>query len=147
MWAVFHCFANCKCSKQWTYFMVKHNGWADRHSPSLPLVSAISNPPPVPQMQKLHCIRRKKMEFPFYWLDDAELCELMSFTHKSFFLLSFHAKSLVVRGFTAYLSFRRVLGWQGKGWLLSRREQWNHISSLLDKDYPFFVLCSCYRIV
>ena len=32
------------------------------------------------------------MEFPFYWLDDAELCELMSFTHKSFFLLSFTGK-------------------------------------------------------
>ena len=42
------------------------------------------------------------MEFPFYWLDDAELCELMSFTHKSFFLLSFHAKSLL-RYFTAII--------------------------------------------
>ena len=143
LWAVFHCFANCKCSKQWTYFMVKHNGWADRHSPSLPLVSAISNPPPVPQMQKLHCIRRKKMEFPFYWLDDAELCELMSFTHKSFFLLSFHAKSLVVRGFTAYLSFRRVQGWQLARkrmvviWDINTCFKWNPISSFLDKDYPF----------
>ena len=77
-------------------------------------ISAISNPPS-PKCKSCIALGEKKMEFPFYWLDDAELCELMSFTHKSFFLLSFHAKSLVVRGFTAYLSFRRVQGWQLAG--------------------------------